>query len=64
MKMKKIDGNKILQLKIAQRNNLTIPKTIFSNDEEKITTFFYQYCRGKAIAKLHGVTAKTMSGKI
>ncbi len=60
---KKIDGNKILQLKIAQRNNLTIPKTIFSNDEEKITTFFYQYCQGKAIAKLHGVTAKTMSGE-
>ncbi|MEF9479426.1 MvdC family ATP-grasp ribosomal peptide maturase [Chryseobacterium sp. RRHN12] len=60
---KKVDGNKIFQLKIAQRNNLTIPKTIFSNDEEKITTFFHQYCRGKAIAKLHGVTAKTMSGE-
>ncbi|MGE8430978.1 MvdC/MvdD family ATP grasp protein [Chryseobacterium joostei] len=62
-KEKKIDGNKMLQLKIAQRNHLTIPKTMFSNDEEKITTFFYQYCSGKAIAKLHGVQSKTMSGE-
>ena len=60
---KKIDGNKMLQLKVAQRNNLTIPKTIFSNDEENITAFFHKYCKGKAIAKLHGVTAKTMSGE-
>lgn len=60
---KKIDGNKMLQLKIAQKNNLTIPKTVYSNDEEKITTFFHQYCKGKGIAKLHGVTAKTMSGE-
>jgi MvdC family ATP-grasp ribosomal peptide maturase len=60
---KKIDGNKMLQLKIAQKNNLIIPKTVYSNDEEKITTFFHQYCKGKGIAKLHGVTAKTMSGE-
>lgn len=60
---KKIDGNKMLQLKIAQKNNLTIPKTVYSNDEEKIITFFHQYCNGKGIAKLHGVTAKTMSGE-
>lgn len=62
-KEKKIDGNKMLQLKIAQRNHLTIPKTIFSNDEEKITTFFHQYCSGKAIAKMHGVQSKTMNGE-
>lgn len=60
---KKIDGNKMLQLKIAQRNNLVIPPTIFSNDEEKVKAFFDQYCSGKAIAKLHGVTRKTMSGE-
>nr|WP_315029613.1 ATP-grasp ribosomal peptide maturase [uncultured Chryseobacterium sp.] len=60
---KKVDGNKMFQLKIAQTNHLTIPQTIFSNDEEKITAFFHQYCQGKAIAKLHGVTAKTMSGE-
>ncbi|WP_347217692.1 MvdC/MvdD family ATP grasp protein [Chryseobacterium sp.] len=62
-KEKKIDGNKMLQLKIAQRNHLTIPPTIFSNDEEKVKAFFDQYCSGKAIAKLHGVTRKTMSGE-
>lgn len=60
---KKIDGNKMFQLKIAQRNNLIIPQTIFSNNEEKIISFFHQDCNGKAIAKLHGVAAKTMSGE-
>ncbi|MGU3375928.1 MvdC/MvdD family ATP grasp protein [Chryseobacterium sp. M5A1_1a] len=62
-KEKKMDGNKMLQLKIAERNNLTIPQTVFSNDEEKITAFFHQYCSGKAIAKLHGVNSKTMNGE-
>ncbi|MDM1555745.1 MULTISPECIES: MvdC/MvdD family ATP grasp protein [Chryseobacterium] len=60
---KKIDGNKMLQLKIAQQNKLTIPPTIFSNDEEKVKAFFDQQCSGKAIAKLHGVARKTMSGQ-
>lgn len=60
---RKIDGNKLYQLKIAQKNNLLIPKTIFSNDEEKITTFFNEYCNGKAIAKLHGVIKKSMNGE-
>lgn len=60
---KKVDGNKMLQLKIARQNNLLIPPTIFSNDEEKVKAFFDQYCSGKAIAKLHGVTRKTMSGE-
>lgn len=60
---KKIDGNKLHQLKIAQKNNLLIPKTIFSNDAEKITNFFTEFCNGKAIAKLHGVIKKSMSGE-
>ncbi|MGL6129155.1 MvdC/MvdD family ATP grasp protein [Chryseobacterium artocarpi] len=60
---RKIDRNKMLQLKIARKNNLTIPKTVFSNDDQKIMNFFHQYCSGKAIAKLHNVTAKTMSGE-
>ncbi len=60
---KKVDGNKMFQLRAAERNNLTIPETIFSNDQKKITDFFHQHCQGKAIAKLHGVTAKTMSGE-
>ncbi|MBB4805980.1 MvdC family ATP-grasp ribosomal peptide maturase [Chryseobacterium defluvii] len=62
-KEKKIDGNKMHQLKIAGKNNLVIPETIFSNDEEKITAFFHKYCNGKAIAKLHGALVKSMSGE-
>ncbi|WP_326982767.1 ATP-grasp ribosomal peptide maturase [Chryseobacterium sp. MYb264] len=60
---KRIDTNKMLQLKIAKKNNLVIPKTLFSNDEEKITEFFHQHCNGKAVAKLHGVITKSMSGE-
>ncbi|WP_370896964.1 MvdC/MvdD family ATP grasp protein [Chryseobacterium gossypii] len=60
---RKVDGNKMYQLRTAQKNNLIIPKTIFSNDEEKITSFFYEHCNGKAIAKLHGVIAKSMDGE-
>lgn len=58
----KVDGNKLYQLKIAKQHNLIIPKTIFSNDEEKITAFFHEYCNGKAVAKLHGAIAKSMDG--
>ncbi|RMZ59530.1 ATP-grasp ribosomal peptide maturase [Chryseobacterium nematophagum] len=60
---RKIDGNKMLQLKIAKKNNIPIPETIFSNEEEKIKTFFNEYGNGKVIAKLHGVIAKTMNGE-
>jgi MvdC family ATP-grasp ribosomal peptide maturase len=60
---RKIDGNKMLQLKIAKEHQLTVPETIFSNDEEKITAFFHEFCNGKAVAKLHSLTAKTMSGE-
>ncbi|MCS4301315.1 MvdC/MvdD family ATP grasp protein [Chryseobacterium sp. BIGb0232] len=60
---KKIDGNKMLQLQLAKRNNLIIPPTLFSNDEEKVKAFFDQHCSGKAIAKLHSVIRKTMSGE-
>ncbi|HCA06664.1 MvdC/MvdD family ATP grasp protein [Chryseobacterium sp.] len=60
---RKIDGNKMLQLKLAKESGLTIPETIFSNDEEKITSFFHEFCGGKAVAKLHSLTAKTMNGE-
>ncbi|WP_336685981.1 MvdC/MvdD family ATP grasp protein [Chryseobacterium bernardetii] len=60
---KKVDGNKMFQLKVAKRNHLTIPPTVFTNDEEKVKAFFEEHCSGKAIAKLHGVTRKTMSGE-
>lgn len=59
----KIDGNKMHQLRIAKKNKLTIPETIFSNDSEKITEFFHQKCSGKMVAKLHGALSKTMSGE-
>ena len=59
----KIDGNKLHQLKLAKKNNLTIPKTIFSNDSEKITNFFHESCNGKMVAKLHGVISKSMGGE-
>lgn len=59
----KIDGNKIFQLKIAKKNNLIIPETIFSNDSEKITNFFHEKCNGKMVAKLHGVISKSMGGE-
>ncbi|WP_261512859.1 MvdC/MvdD family ATP grasp protein [Chryseobacterium paludis] len=60
---KKVDGNKLYQLKIAKKNNLTVPKTLFSNDKEKITAFFHEHCNGKAVAKLHGVISKSMGGE-
>lgn len=60
---RKIDNNKMLQLKLAGKNNLIVPETIFSNDEEKIRAFFYEFCDGKAVAKLHSLTAKTMNGE-
>lgn len=59
----KIDGNKIHQLKLAKKHNLTVPQTLFSNDPEKITEFFRQSCNGKMIAKLHGVISKSMGGE-
>ena len=60
---RKIEFNKILQLKLAEKNGLVIPKTIFSNDEETVKEFFYQHCHGKAIAKLHGTISKSMNGQ-
>ena len=59
----KTDGNKMFQLKIAKKNNLLIPKTIFSNDEREITSFFHRNCNGKMVAKLHGVISKSMGGE-
>lgn len=58
-----IDGNKMFQLKIAKKHHLTIPKTIFSNDSDKITEFFHEHCDGKMVAKLHGVISKSMGGE-
>ncbi len=59
----RIDGNKTFQLKMAQKNGLKVPKTIFSNDAERITAFFHEYCNGKMVAKLHGSLSKAMGGE-
>ncbi len=59
----KIDGNKMLQLKMAKQNGLTVPKTLFSNDADKITAFFHACCNGKMVAKLHGTLSKSMGGE-
>ncbi|WP_029295143.1 MvdC/MvdD family ATP grasp protein [Chryseobacterium hispalense] len=59
----RIDGNKMLQLNIAQKNGLIIPETLFSNDAEAITGFFHTYGNGKMVAKLHGVISKSMGGE-
>nr|WP_228444904.1 ATP-grasp ribosomal peptide maturase [Chryseobacterium echinoideorum] len=60
---KKIESNKILQLKIAKKNGLIIPETLFSNDEDAVKEFFYEFCNGKAIAKLHGTISRSMDGQ-
>ncbi|MGD1319757.1 MvdC/MvdD family ATP grasp protein [Chryseobacterium sp. 2R14A] len=60
---RKIESNKILQLTLAKKNNLIIPETLFSNDEEAVKEFFHQFCQGKAIAKLHGTISKSMNGQ-
>ncbi|RKT01550.1 MvdC/MvdD family ATP grasp protein [Chryseobacterium defluvii] len=60
---KKVDANKLYQLKTARKNHLLIPKTIFSNDEKKIVEFFHEHCRGRAVAKLHGALAKSMDAE-
>jgi MvdC family ATP-grasp ribosomal peptide maturase len=59
----RIDGNKMFQLKIAQKNGLTVPETIFSNDAERITSFFHEHCQEKMVAKLHGSLSKSMGGE-
>lgn len=59
----KIDGNKMHQLKLAKKNNLTIPETLFSNDAEQILKFFHEKCSGRMIAKLHGTISKSMGGE-
>lgn len=60
---RKIESNKILQLKLARKNGLIIPETLFSNDDEAVKEFFYKFCHNKAIAKLHGTISKSMGGQ-
>lgn len=57
-----IGGNKALQLDLAQKNGLDIPLSLFTNDPEKVRSFFYDTCKGQMITKLHGSLSRSMSG--
>ena len=57
-----IGGNKAIQLELAQKNGLEIAPTLFTNDPEKVKSFFHGQCQGAMIAKLHGTLSRSMSG--
>jgi len=57
-----IAGNKARQLELAARNGLDIVPTLFSNDPEKVRSFFYESCGGAMVAKLHGTLSRSMRG--
>lgn len=58
----RIGNNKWEQLAAAAQQGIEIPKSLFTNNEEKVKSFFYQECGKQMIAKLHGSLAKSMSG--
>lgn len=55
-------NNKFRQLSVAAQNGLEIPKSLFTNNQEKVKPFFFEECNKQMIAKLHGVLSRTMSG--
>lgn len=57
-----IGGNKALQLELAQQSGLDIPASLFTNDPEKVSAFFYGPCKQQMITKLHGTLSRSMSG--
>ncbi len=57
-----VGSNKSLQLEMAQKNGLHIAPTLFTNDPEKVRSFFHEQCDGAMIAKLHGTLSRSMSG--
>lgn len=57
-----IGGNKALQLEMAAQSGLDIPASLFSNDPQKVRTFFHAACKGQMIGKLHGTLSRSMSG--
>jgi glutathione synthase/RimK-type ligase-like ATP-grasp enzyme len=59
-----IGNNKAIQLELAQKNGLEIAPTLFTNDPEKVRTFFHEVCKGEMIAKLHGLLSLSMSGNM
>lgn len=57
-----IGGNKAMQLELAQQSGLEIPPSLFTNDPEKVATFFKDTCKGQMIGKLHGTLSRSMAG--
>ncbi|RNL84504.1 ATP-grasp ribosomal peptide maturase [Sinomicrobium pectinilyticum] len=57
-----VSKDKLEQLQTASLHGLEIPKSLFSNDPEKARSFFYEDCKGKMIAKLHGSLSRSMQG--
>jgi glutathione synthase/RimK-type ligase-like ATP-grasp enzyme len=53
--------NKLLQLYTAEAVGLTIPPTIFTNDQAAANNFF-DVCGGDIIVKLHSALSKSMRG--
>lgn len=57
-----IAGNKALQLQLAAKSGLEVPRTLMTNHSERLGDFFYSVCKGQMIAKLHGSLSRSMSG--
>jgi len=57
-----IAGNKALQLQLAAKNGLEVPRSLFTNHAEKLREFFYGSCNKQMIAKLHGTLSRSMTG--
>jgi hypothetical protein len=58
----KIGENKFDQLNQARNAGLTIPESLFTNNQEEVKSFFYTVCNEQMIAKLHGALSRSMSG--
>lgn len=57
-----IGNDKLYQLSVAEACGMLIPETIFTNDQERVTSFFHHECSGQMIAKLHGSLSRSMKG--
>lgn len=57
-----ISNNKLGQLSVALDSGIDIPKSLFTNDQEKVKTFFFEECNKQMIAKLHGALSRSMAG--
>lgn len=61
-KDQEISNNKFGQLSMAINSGIDIPKSLFTNDQEKVKNFFFEECNKQMIAKLHGALSRSMAG--